>query len=126
DDAGEGNEMAEGEDFIGLRASAAEAMEYAAQFSGISAHDFEGVVPGVALMYDDVEAELGGEIELLLEETGLFRFVSAVVNAGFDFFFGRALQCAGEDLRFLFFGRFDAGQIMIIEPGLADGCDAFA
>ena len=40
-------------------------------------------------MDDDIESQFCRQIELLLEQTGLLRFVSAVVNARFDLFFRR-------------------------------------
>jgi hypothetical protein len=46
-------------------------MEHAADAPGVAAQDGKGVVPRITLMDDGVEAEVGGEIELLAEEAGL-------------------------------------------------------
>ena len=75
-------------------------------------------------MNDNVQPELDREIELLLEQTGLFRFVGAVVNVGFDFFFRRALQRLREYLRLALLRQFHARQSMIIETGFTDRDDA--
>ena len=52
-------------------------------------------------MNDDIQSEFDREIELLLEQAGLFRFVGAVVDLGLDLFFGRSLERLDENLRVL-------------------------
>ncbi len=102
-------------------------MENAAQLSRVRPHDFERIVPRVALMNDDVQPELHGEIELLLEQTGLFRFVGAIVDFRFHLLVGRGLKRLDENLRCLAFLRqLNAGKRVIIEAGLADRHDARA
>ena len=71
DDAGEGDEVAEFEELRGFGGRFAEAVKDGAQFAGVVAEGFEGVIPGVALVDDDVQAKFDGEIELLLEDGGL-------------------------------------------------------
>ena len=75
-------------------------------------------------MNNDVQAELSCEVELLLKQTGLPRFVGAILDVCFDLFFDFALECASEDLHVFFLCRLDAWQMMIIEAGLANPDDA--
>src|ERR1700686_4066006 len=93
------------DNFIRLFERTAEAMKHAAQFSRIRAHDFECVVPRIALMNHEIEAEFKGEIELLLKETCLSRLVGAILDARFDFLFSFALEGARKNLHLLFLGR---------------------
>ncbi len=83
--------MTQRENFVRLLQRAAKAMKYSAQFFGIRPNDFKSVVPRIALMNDDVQPELRGEIELLFEKAGLFRFVSAVVDLRLQLLFRRGL-----------------------------------
>ncbi len=117
--------MSKAEDLIRLFECAAVAMKNAAEFISVRSHNFERVVPRVALMNDNIESELDREIELLFKETRLFRFVRAVVNLRFDFFFCLALQGAREYLHLFPFRCFNARQTMIIETGFTDGDDAW-
>ena len=55
------------DDFICLFQRAAEAMEYAPNLVSVRLHYFECVLPRIALMDHDIEAELDRQIELLLE-----------------------------------------------------------
>ena len=71
----ERNEMVKGENFIRLFKRATEAVKNTAHLAGISTQDFKRIFPRVALMNHHVEPELDGQIELLLEQTRLFRFV---------------------------------------------------
>jgi len=48
-----------------------EAVKDGAQLPVIRAEEVERFVPGVALVNDDVEAKLGGEVKLLLKQHGL-------------------------------------------------------
>ena len=97
--------MIEAEDLIRLFECAAVAMKDAAQFISVRSHNFERVVPRVALMNDNIESEFDREIELLFKETHLFRFVRAVLDLRFNFLFRLALQRAGKYLHFFFFRR---------------------
>src|SRR5436190_21292356 len=83
-DPGERDQVIKIENLIGLLDCAAETMKDAAQFSRVWAHDFERVVPGIALMDNDVESEFHSKVELLFKQTGLFRLVGAVVSAVLD------------------------------------------
>ena len=75
-------------------------------------------------MNDDIQAELRREIELLLKQTGLFRFVRAVVDIGFDFFFRETLERLGKNLRLAFLRYLNAREPMIIQTGFANRHDA--
>jgi len=55
-------------------------------------------------MNNYVESELCREIELLLKQTCLARFIGAVVDPGLDFFLGFALQGASENLNLFLLG----------------------
>ena len=79
-DPGERDEVVEVDNGIRLLQRAAEAVKDAAHLSRVRFHDLQRVIPGVALMNDDIQPELRGEIELLFKQTGLFRFVGAVVD----------------------------------------------
>src|SRR5438552_9916316 len=68
----------------------------------------------------DIELELDREIELLLKQYRLLRFISAVFDAGVDLFFRLTLQCIGEDLHFLVLRCRDTRQRMIIQTCLAN------
>src|SRR5438105_15576552 len=94
----EGNEMVKTANFIRLLDCATETVENAAQFSGVRLYEFESIVPRVALMDDNVQSEFHGQIELLFKQACLFRFVSAILDARFDFFFGRILKRFGNSL----------------------------
>ena len=83
--------MIEVKNFVRLFERSAEAMKDAAQFSGVRLHDFERVVPRVALVDDHIEVKLDRQIELFLKKIDLFRFVSAIFNAGFQLLFSSAL-----------------------------------
>src|SRR5881275_2846941 len=112
--------MIEVENFVRLFERAAKAMKDAAQFSGVRLHDFESVVPRVALMNHDIKAQLSGEIELLLKKTGLPRFIGAVLYVCFDLLFDLTLQRASENLHVLLFCSLDTRQMMIIQTCLAN------
>ena len=62
-----------------------------------------------------LKAMLDREIELLFKKAGLFRFVGAVMNTGFDLIFGRSLECFGKNLRLAFLRYLDARQTMVIQ-----------
>ena len=104
---------------------AAETMKNATQFARVWTHDFQRVFPCVALMDHHVEPQFHRQVELLLKQTHLFRFVCAVANLRFDFFIGLSSQC-GHDLDLLFLRYFFTRQMVIIETCLADGYDARA
>ena len=76
--------MPECDDFLGLLPGAAETMENAGHRAAIVAHDFESIVPGIALMNDDIQLELDRKIELLLKEARLFALERAIVNSALD------------------------------------------
>ena len=76
-------------------------------------------------MDDHIETKLNRQIELFLKKIGLFRFVGAIFNAGFQLFFSSTLQGA-EHLHIFLFRCFDARQMVIIKTGLADRHDARA
>ena len=63
----ERNEVIKTENFIRLIERAAEAMKHAAQFAGIWLHNFQRVLPGVALMNHCVEPQFQSKVELLLK-----------------------------------------------------------
>src|SRR5207247_3293570 len=109
DNSREGNKMVTIENFIRLLERAAETMEDTAQFSRVRFHDLKRVIPGVALMDNNVKPEFDGEIELLLKETCLSRLIGAILDARFDFFFSFALQGARENLHFVLLCRGHAG-----------------
>ena len=112
--------MTEIENFVRLIERAAKTMKNTAQLTRVWLHDLQRLLPRIALMDHCVEPQLHGEVELLLKQTRLFRFVSAVANLGFDFFIGLSAQ-RGHHLDLLFFRHFFAWQTMIIEARLADG-----
>ena len=109
-DARERNKMFKIENLVGLLQRSAEAMKHAAQFSGIRSHDFERVLPGIALMNDDVQAEFHREIELLLKQTRLFRLVGAIVNLCFQLLFSFGLQRVRETCTCFSFATFALGK----------------
>src|SRR4030095_4585786 len=86
------NEVVEIENFTRLIEQAPEAMKNTAHFARVRAQDFQRVLPRVALMNNHVESKLDCQIQLLLEQTRLFRFVRAVANLRFDFFIGLTSQ----------------------------------
>src|ERR1700731_2981419 len=55
DDSGKGDEVAKISDFIRLIQCSAKTMKYAADLPAVIAQNFQGIVPGVALMNHDVE-----------------------------------------------------------------------
>ena len=55
-----------------------EAMEYAANPCGEGLELGQCVFEGVALMDNAIQAEFGGDFEVLLEQVGLFLFVVVV------------------------------------------------
>jgi hypothetical protein len=55
------------ENFIRLIDRATEAMKHATQFAGIWLHNFQRVLPGVALMDHWVEPQFHSKVELLLK-----------------------------------------------------------
>jgi hypothetical protein len=73
-------------------------------------------------MNHDVQPKLDGQIELLLEQTRLFRLVRAVANLRFDFFIGLTSQCS-HNLHLLFPGYSFTRQMMIIQAGFANRHD---
>ena len=117
------NEVVEIENLIRLIERATEAVKNTAHLARIRAQDFQRVLPRVALMNHDVEPKLDCQIELLLEQTRLFRFVRAVANLRFDFFIGLTSQ-SSHNLHLLFPGYFFTRQVMIIQAGLANSHDA--
>ena len=116
--------MIESQHFVRLFQCSAKAMKDAAQLVRIWLHHLERVVPGVALMNHHIEPQLHRQIELLLKQTRLARFVGAIVNTRFDFFLGFALQRPREHLHFLLLGCFHARQMMIIKPRFAQRDDS--
>src|SRR5467141_2196914 len=56
DDSGKGNKMAEIENLVRLIKCAAETMKDAADLPAVIAQKFESIIPGVALMNDDIES----------------------------------------------------------------------
>src|SRR5437016_1136553 len=67
DDSGKRNEMPEIDDFVGLIERAAKTMKDAADLPAIVSQNLERIIPGVALMNHNVEAQRRGEIEQLLK-----------------------------------------------------------
>src|SRR5260370_9366310 len=67
DDSGKRNEMPEIDDFVGLIEPAAKTMKDAADLPAIISHNLERIIPGVALMNHNIEAQRHGEIEQLLK-----------------------------------------------------------
>src|SRR5262245_47177558 len=67
DNSGKRNEVVKIENFIRLIQRASETMKNAAQFAHVWLHDFQRVLPGVALMDHCVEPQLNAEVELLLK-----------------------------------------------------------
>ena len=65
DDARERNEMAEGEDRVGMSGRFPKAVKHGAQPAGKWRDQREGVVERVTLVNDYVQSELCGEFELL-------------------------------------------------------------
>src|SRR5438270_12963611 len=119
-DPGKRNEMIEIEYFICLLERAAKAMKHAPHLVSVRPHHLECVIPGVALMNYDIELELDREIELLLKQYRLLRFISAIFDAGVDLFFRLTLQRIGENLHFLVLRRRLARQRMIIQTRFAN------
>src|SRR5207302_1906706 len=76
----EGNHVTETDDLPGLFKSISEAVENSAQPAGVILQNMKRFLPCVALMDHDVQPELRGEIELLLEERGLCRDVGSIAN----------------------------------------------
>src|SRR6266446_2260152 len=101
----------------------AEAMKNTAHLARVRAQDFQRVRPRVALVNDDIESELDCQIQLLLEHTRLFRFVRAVANLRFDFFIGLTSQST-HNLHLLFPGYSFTRQMMVVQPGFANGHDS--
>src|SRR4029077_3001946 len=66
-DSGEGNEVAEPQNFVRLFERSAEAMKHTADLTTVFAQNLKGVVPGIALMNHHVEFQFDREIEKLLE-----------------------------------------------------------
>ena len=66
-DPGERNQMTERDNFIGLFRVPPKQWKTPRTLPAVVAHDFESIVPGIALMNDDIQPELDREIELLLE-----------------------------------------------------------
>src|SRR5882724_9112570 len=67
DDSGKRNEMPEIDDFVRLIERSAKTMKDAADLPAIISQNLERVLPGVALMDDNIEAQRHGEIEQLLK-----------------------------------------------------------
>ena len=86
--------MTERDNLLRFFLRAAEAVEHAAHFAPIFAHDLEGVAPGIALMDDDVEPEFDREVELLLKQTRLLALERAVVDFALDSVVSFGLQSA--------------------------------
>src|SRR5947208_3445771 len=63
----ERNEVVKIENFIRLIERATEAMKHAAQFAGVWLHNFQCVLPRVALMDHCVEPQFHSKVELLLK-----------------------------------------------------------
>src|SRR3954470_7157970 len=70
-------------------------------------------------MNHDVEPELDGQIELLLEQARLFRFVSAVADLRFDFFI-RFTSQSSHHLDLVFLSHLFTCQMVIVQAGLAN------
>src|SRR5436309_7517694 len=67
DNPSERDEVVKIENFVRLIERAAKTMKNAAQFARVWLHDFECVLPGVALVDHCVEPQLHREVELLLK-----------------------------------------------------------
>ncbi len=67
DNSRERNEVVKAENFVRLIQCASETMKNAAQLARVWLHDFQRVLPGVALMDHCVEPKLNSEVELLLK-----------------------------------------------------------
>src|SRR6266446_2581427 len=67
DDSGKRNEMPEIDDFVRLIERPAKTMKDAADLPAIISQNLERVLPGVALMDHNIEAQRHGEIEQLLK-----------------------------------------------------------
>src|SRR4029453_277590 len=117
------NEVVETENFTRLIERAAEAMKNTVHFARVRAQDFQRVRPRVALVNDDIESKLDCQIQLLLEQTRLFRFVRAVANLRFDFFIGLTSQST-HNLHLLFSGYSFTRQMMVVQAGFANGHDS--
>ena len=99
-------------------------MKNPAQFPGIRPHDFQRIVPRVALMDNDIKPKLGRQFELLLKQTRLFGFISAVVDFGLDLLFRRRLKRLHENLSVLaLFRELQTRQRVIIQTRFADRDD---
>ena len=110
DDAGKGNHVAEIQELPGPGQRFAEAMEDSAELSGVAIEYGDGVIPGVALMYDGVQAEFDREGELLLKKIRLCHLQRTILFVGF------------RDVSL--FPQGHTGQTMIIQAGFSDGHDA--
>src|SRR6266699_5611121 len=123
DNSRERNEVVETENFIRLIERTAEAMKNTAHLARVRAQDFQRVRPRVALVNDDIESKLDCQIQLLLEQTRLFRFVRTVANLRFDFFIGLTSQST-HNLHLLFPGYSFTRQVMVVQAGFANGHDS--
>ena len=115
--------MTECDHFLGLLLRPAETMKNTAHPPSVFTHDLERLVPGIALMNDDVQLQLDREIELLLKQARLFALERAVVDFALDFVVRLRLERARDHLRLALLRNCRTRQIMIVEPGLADGGD---
>src|SRR6266566_4071834 len=119
DNSRERNEVVEIENFIRLIERTAEAMKNTPHLAGIRAQDFQRILPRIALVNDDIKSKLDCQIQLLLEQTRLFRFVRTVANLRFDFFIGLASQ-SSHNLHLLFPGYSFTRQMMVVQAGFAN------
>ena len=83
--------MTERDHILRLFERSTKAVKNAADSSGVRLHHFQGVVPGIALMNDDIQSCFDREIELLFKKCSLLVLVSAIRQPGIDLLFRLAL-----------------------------------
>ena len=121
DDAGKADERTGFQNAPHPVGALAEAMKNTADFSSERFELRERVLKGVTLVDDAVQPGFGGDFELLLEDSGLFRFVTCVIgrsawSAGFrpGVFHGVAFSRRVGDRR-------SAKQAVIIQADFTNG-----
>ena len=80
DDAGEGNKVAERKNLSSLIRRVAEAMEHTPKTACVGLQNIHRVIPRIALVDDDVEAEFRRKVELGREGLRLCGLVGAIHN----------------------------------------------
>ena len=91
-------------------------MKDAAELAGEVFQNRQRVVPGIALVNDDIQAEFGGEIELGRESLGLGGFVGTIDDRRLGILRHLGLKRADGGGGGEFFGR----KAVIVEAGLAN------